>query len=315
MELDGKSVYDVWDIDSVSKLTPSFANTFWNAGFEDINEPNEAGLTPFLQSWMCANFEMVAWFNEKGVSLASKHRGAPLTALHIYAARISYTVDLSSHVADDLHTDKHYMARAQAEIGFPRDECTCLCSPRGCTPAKFLFKTVYPNYMSRKSRFQKWVQNVAPEASSLQEYTYEFTRGLLFEFLGGKHTCCHITRDGHVSSAYEPGPPTRFGEPTDMWIGRLDKICNSYRDYVLYCLDGIPVPPKAARQFSEDAEEFGKILDSLMSHYEEIPPPGTMPPEEQPFRYLNWLIAEQHLKVDGAVECNHSIDLDGNCRI
>ena len=37
-------------------------------GFKDIWSPNEKGLSPMLQNWHCANFEMVQWFIDKGVS-------------------------------------------------------------------------------------------------------------------------------------------------------------------------------------------------------------------------------------------------------
>ena len=87
---DGESFYDFADMHGDIILTPDVANAFWDAGFKEINEPDENGLMPLFQSWFCANFKMVAWFVEKGISPSSTRCDASLIALHLYAKRIDY---------------------------------------------------------------------------------------------------------------------------------------------------------------------------------------------------------------------------------
>jgi hypothetical protein len=96
LELDGKGFYNLTELYGHMRLTPKIATALWNAGFRDIDEPIEYGLTPYLQSWYIADFDMVAWFEEKGVSPSSRHRDASLTALHLYARQLKYPSKFSN---------------------------------------------------------------------------------------------------------------------------------------------------------------------------------------------------------------------------
>lgn len=51
------------------------------------------------------------------------------------------------------------------------------------------------------------------------------------------------------------------------------------------------------------------ILDDLISRYDEMPRSETMPLEEQPFHYLNWVIAKSCLTIDVNYVCNHKSDI------
>ena len=197
LELDSKSVYSVSAMHERSQMTIDVANALWSAGFEDINEPNEDGLTPLLQNWYCANFPMIAWFVQKDVSLSSRHRDVSLNGLHLYAARIQYP---SSNFFDDpeaVPTDELHMAQIQKEVGIPHDECTCLCSPSGCSPVKLLFEVTFRE-CPRRDLFRTWLKKVKPEPGLLQQYVLEFTRRLLFDFLGCQHTCCALVLGGSI---------------------------------------------------------------------------------------------------------------------
>ena len=189
--LDDESVYNCADLHGETRMSPQEASAFWNAGFIDIDEQNSNGLTPLRQNFFCANFEMVAWFVEKGVALSLRHRDAPLTALHLYAKRLSYPEEFFFHDVDAVLTDKHYMAQLHQQLGIPYDDCTCACSLNGCSPVKFV-SNINVRGGQRRHKFRKWLQNVALSESLLSQYVQEFTRKLLFEFLGGDHTCCDL---------------------------------------------------------------------------------------------------------------------------
>lgn len=307
LELDGKSFYDSLGAFSGINLTPDVANAFWNAGFVDINEPNQNGLTPLLQSWFCANFEMVAWFAEKGISLLSRHRDAPLTALHLHARRIDEYSTLLFYNLGTVPTDKYYMAQIQEEVGIPYDDCTCPCSPNGCTPVKFLCENK-SHEGSRKDNLRKWFENVEPERALLQQYIYDFTRCLLFNFLGGKHTCCYLYEDGRVHMRNKNTTFESSTEIPSMYWRRTDEFWKMKMEHYSYCVDGIPTPRQDASLSTEGTEELKMTLDSLMSHYYEMSRPDMMLPEEQPFHYINWIIAEQYLKIDVRFDCTHNFD-------
>ena len=111
-------------------MTPEIANAFWDAGFCDIDMPDENGVTPFLQSWYCANFKMVDWFAQRGVSMKSKHESASLTALHLYAKRLYFPGTGFGRDVDAVPTNEHYMDVVQRELRIPYDDCQCTCSVR-----------------------------------------------------------------------------------------------------------------------------------------------------------------------------------------
>ena len=284
LELDSKSVYSVAHMHGSIQMEKDVADALWSAGFEDINEPNEDGLTPILENWFCANFPMIAWFVQKDVSLSSRHRDASLNGLHLYAIRIQYPGANFSHDPEAVPTDEHYMAQIEKEVGIPHDECTCLCSPNGCSPIKFLCKENFQNG-SRRDLFRTWLKKVKPELRLLQQYVREFTRRLLFDFLGCEHTCCVLGQECSIETV------------------ERRKYCTcghaNYRRMTrdsVFQTDRLPQPCNFVTS-TEEAEMQESILESCMSKYDEIPRPETLLPEEQPFHAVHWV--SERLKITG----------------
>ena len=293
LELDDKSVYNVASFHGIMQMTNDVADTLWNSGFEDINEPNEDGLTPFLQNWFCANFPMVDWFLEKGISLFSEHRDASLNALHLYALRMAYPGAFFSHDPGAVPTDEHHMAKIQEGMGILHDECTCLCSPNGCSPLKFLIGRYVD---SRKTVFREWLRKVKPEPELLQQHVLEFTRCLLFDFLGCKHTCCVLGQEGEVVTEHY----RKCGIPT------YTKH-SAARRFFAFQHDGLPRPLKYPTS-TQELEMSERALHFCMSKYDEMPRREDMLPEEQPFDYIKWIVAhfDEKLGVDfGAASCGY----------
>ncbi|KAI4707096.1 hypothetical protein J4E89_008035 [Alternaria sp. Ai002NY15] len=140
LDLDGKGLYDfVTDYSRRFHITPkAAANQLWSAGFHRFDQPNDNGWTPFLQSCFSQNFEMTDWFASRGARLDSRHADVPLTALHLYAKGMLH----SRTVSQDMPAVKqHCIESIQEELGIPYDNCTCICSPTGCTPGKFIVET------------------------------------------------------------------------------------------------------------------------------------------------------------------------------
>lgn len=72
-----------------------------------------------------------------------------------------------------------------------------------------------------------------------------------------------------------------------------------------YCLDGIPIPRRDPDMTEEDVEVLRVTLDALMSRYDEMPLPEAMLPDEKPFQYIHWLIAQRYMTVNVTFECDH----------
>ncbi|CAN9107663.1 unnamed protein product [Alternaria sp. RS040] len=303
LDLDGKSFYNFSDMKENIQLVPETANALWNAGFQDIDTPDQNGMTPYLQSWFCANFEMVDWFIQRGVSISSQHRDAPLTALHVYAKRLEYPGGAFAYNIDAVPTDPYYMEVIQKHLEIPYDDCICECSLGGCSPVKFfLGRHDYRIGFTRGEQIRKWIENVNPPAPLLRQYIYECTRFILFEFLGGEHTCCSLGQKCSVEHNVPQEKPIR-----NRWMERVDNIHEQLNDHHKLCENKIPLPQRKSLQALKDLDFFQATLDSAMSHYDEMDRPDTMPVETQVFQYINWLLAERHLEVDVSYDCQHDL--------
>lgn len=299
LELDGKSFYNFADFFGDAKMTPEIANAFWDAGFCDIDMPDENGVTPFLQSWYCANFKMVDWFAQRGVSMKSKHESASLTALHLYAKRLYFPGTGFGRDVDAVPTNEHYMDVVQRELRIPYDDCQCTCSPGGCAPIKFLFDKVHEDG-HRKSRIRRWFENVRPSQALELQYVYDLTRYLLFDFLDGEHTCCCLGQECHVIYDNSRTEPSK-----NRWNERTRGMREKAGEHRRLCENGIPIPRRESLYALKDPDIFETTLNSAMSYYDEMDRPDDMPLEEQVFRYINWLLTEGHLNIDVSYECVH----------
>jgi hypothetical protein len=307
LELDGRSFYEQswfkWP--KPDNLTPDIADVIWDAGFKDINTPDQSGIVPLLKSCAKHNFGMVAWFAEKGVPLSSHHRDAPLTALHIYA--------LGFALAEDRPANEQYMAHIQEELGIPYDTCTCLCSPNGCSPVKFLerrFSWECNDGIRPEKILQQWFGVLKPKMETVQQYIYELSRLVLFSFIGGQHTCCILKQDGagmYREECVKPLGSSRKPKERVQNTGQSDH--QNPREYRIYG-SNCNLHWEGTMPFPQDDQSLQIVLDSLMAHFDKMPRPDSMPAEDQPFEYLNWLIVEGHLLEDEDPRCPWCIDDD-----
>ncbi|KAF4157379.1 hypothetical protein CNMCM6936_005687 [Aspergillus lentulus] len=75
VDRDEEGVYDTADMHGNIRLTVTLADKLWRGGFHRVDEFAPLnGLTPLLQSWYIADFDMVSWFIEKGASPFTTHR-------------------------------------------------------------------------------------------------------------------------------------------------------------------------------------------------------------------------------------------------
>ena len=170
LELDDTNVYDTLDMHGGIRLSPQYAEKLWSAGFHEIDRLNHTGLTPILQSWYIADFDMVTWYVKKGVSARSQHQRGALCGLHLYAARIAYPGAYFSGNADSVNTDFAFISELQRDQTLHHDRCSCICAPHGCTPASILVKSELHTNCSKLDTFPHMVQ----KDQSLGDFTRAF---------------------------------------------------------------------------------------------------------------------------------------------
>ncbi|KAI4869398.1 hypothetical protein F4820DRAFT_407287 [Hypoxylon rubiginosum] len=211
LELDGKDIYDTCDFHSDIRLTPTLAERLWVGGFRRINDyfdhdSRAKDSTPILAAWYNADFEMVSWFISKGASPFSKQRKLPISGLHVYAKRLSFPGAYFRHETERVHTSTIHLEQLIQEGTCYRDNCSCVCSPEGCTPVSIFIKSISryqpPGYDEFCTKLKLFWKKLLPGSNPEPEQLEESLRALIFRrFLEPEqHTCCSISQLGQAMS-------------------------------------------------------------------------------------------------------------------
>ena len=196
LALDDTNVYETAHLHGDIRLSPQYAEKLWSAGFHEIDRPNHDRLTPFLQSWFVADFDMVTWYMQKGVSARSHDQRAGFCGLHLYAARMALPGRYFQFSADLVNTDFAVISDVQRDETLHHDACFCICSPQGCTPASILAKEPWTMWDCKDIDilFRKWCEKTNPSAHLLDLSAREYTRAWLCGISEYPHTCCDLGR-------------------------------------------------------------------------------------------------------------------------
>ena len=207
LDLGAESVYEVADLHSDCRMAPETASILWEGGFKDIWSPNEQGLSPMLQNWHCANFEMIQWFIDKGVSPDQQHRDGRFGALHLYAKRVNYPGAYFGGRVENVPTSPLLIPHLH-NLEANRDDCRCLCSPAGCSPVTVVVKNYQEYYAGHETFeiFSSWVKKTSMLTNNealRNTYARDMTQILVFEFLSSRcpdlyHTCCSMDQLGGI---------------------------------------------------------------------------------------------------------------------
>ena len=219
LELGTSSVYDISGLHEHQRMAPETASTLWEGGFVDISRPMEQGLSPMLQNWHSANFEMVQWFIDKGVSPNQRHRDANIGALHLYAERIKYPGRYFHHAMENVPSSPLLISHLQ-DWEANRDDCRCLCSPAGCSPVTFVVRDADgPAMHGAFETFAAWVRKTSlltDNEALWNEYARDLVRILAFEWICSQfsdleHTCCSLNQLGGLRSKCTHGDTSSSG--------------------------------------------------------------------------------------------------------
>lgn len=195
------------------------ADQLWDAGFRDIDSPDDLGITPIMATSHRANSDYVQWLLNHGADL----HGEILYVQHIQCDKRKRVANLTKlhHVAHDLSLNCMLLLDpkvppAPGVINKPLitleglvvengcyDDCHCACSSGGCAPFTILLKTIKKRrvlYAPKKSSEYRRLllqqlespghpASSAPMRSNIVEKVIRFET---FEALQLSHTCCNF---------------------------------------------------------------------------------------------------------------------------
>jgi hypothetical protein len=187
LELDGVSLYE--QLREKHRLTPAVASRIYLAGFtSSLEHQEENAFSPLLKSWSWGDIDMVEWFISKGLYEYSHHKG--LCGLHFYASWCSLYFNIS--ISED--RNRRILNLAE-KLSLRHDNCSCHCSPGGCTPITILTKLsilLNPDFKNisgctweslNTKWLARWLEYFA-HSKSLQEMDMrECAQVLLFEMM------------------------------------------------------------------------------------------------------------------------------------
>lgn len=265
-------------------------NTFWEAGFRDVNGLDRIGQTPLMaMKFVAMTFENVlenlAWFENKGVNLHEK-----IHHLH-KKSRIQVDSELKGLYLSSGHTVVHYVCHSLPdrpdwicsasepgriyEFGFSRlsegsqaylrrifsgniqDACQCRCSSAGCQALHMLFKRMFQKPWRCEGELKELLSFIQPNGMNFNEMLSEIVRIWTFEKLNLTHTCCQRRR-------------CIFNEENNKFI------LISFENRGLYPSYGnnerlilVPLESEEIREIYEEEQEDLELLETLLVEFEQ----------------------------------------------
>ncbi|KAM7186342.1 hypothetical protein V8F33_011916 [Rhypophila sp. PSN 637] len=207
LQLDGGSVYNGAPHSAEVHLTQTVAQALWDTGFRQVDADVNSSLCPMLRCWYMASFDMALWFQSKGVPITTRDRRR--SGLHYYLEGLCCKgVDPQGRRSERRRGVEQLIDQILDDDAPYHDNCSCLCSPDGCTPLSRLPRLARrtrldasgaitaPGLREMESVYQAWLDLVGPEKSAqgCLSFVREILRAVAFEELEGVHTCCITVR-------------------------------------------------------------------------------------------------------------------------
>lgn len=194
------------------------ADQLWDAGFRDIDSPNDLGSTPIMVTYQRAKLEYVQWLLHHGADCHGEvqHNECDERDLVAHLTKLHYVADSLGMNCMLLLSPKFPPAPRVIDeplINFEglvvenscHDDCHCACSSGGCTPFTILLKSINKrrvlyDYISetpsecRRLLLQQLESpgHPASTASMRSKIVEKLIRFETFEALQLSHTCCNF---------------------------------------------------------------------------------------------------------------------------
>ncbi|CCF42368.1 hypothetical protein CH063_12391 [Colletotrichum higginsianum] len=180
--------------------TVPLAEALYSKGFQDIDVPNDDGLTPLcIQN----NVEHSTWLVEHGASLEKPISGIVdigSIAAHYVFSDLRYSFEPRKNPRRELAE----LARRLTNYETGLDECICGCSSDGCHPYTKMWKTVLELCVERGTQ-EELTKEIHERCISIEDgwdiprkIKSVCLRACTFAALRLQHTCCrHWVSDGN----------------------------------------------------------------------------------------------------------------------
>lgn len=269
LELDFKGHYQTGDLHSEIRIPISTAEQLWNGGFQELEEPYDVcgpALTPILEAWYNADFDILQWLITKGASPFSKHAQTGGSGLHMFAHRLQYPGFYFQHEISGVPSDTVRMTELMSDESAWRDSCSCLCSTRGCQPVTIFLKGTYLHLQKLKHiRYQlrKFWEKLPPPPGKELLQAEAALRFFAFEQSEARHlaSCCSLGQLGErdLSTCLSERWHEAHISAEDLTVERdrqmIEEKMQFFRQKMLYC--GCPLLDKPACVVSQDTCPLG----------------------------------------------------------
>lgn len=267
LELDDKGHYQTGDLHAKTRLPIPIADQLWTSGFQELDVPYDVGslgptLTPILEAWFNADFDLVRWMLDKGASLFSKHASTGGSGLHLYAHRLQYPGAYFGHEISRVPYDKLSLSELSSDESAWRDNCSCICSTKGCQPVTMFLKARQHGYDGRYfalrgfedalSKLRHFWDRISPPPDQELTQVETVLRFFAFDQSNARHLascCCLGQRGENRPDSWRPtrwrGTDVSAEDPAVLYdIQMIEERFQSLRQKLEHC--GCPLLDKPA---------------------------------------------------------------------
>ncbi|KAL8938344.1 MAG: hypothetical protein Q9216_003945 [Gyalolechia sp. 2 TL-2023] len=248
-------------------LNVEIADELWNAGFRDVDMPDEYGRTPLmiLRPWWLEKsqslreyLDCASWLHQKGASLhrpcdftfekgsnnigdiatRSKrygiHYAAATLGSILYYVNIYLTTRANTITRESLSLDIQQFLR-KLPLDDSLDDCICVCSEHGCLPiTNCLKKYSLFLYYDPRGSFSAYIfcrlLEVIPAEGFPNDVSRELVRLATFQKLGLRHTCCKFDPAFNHFVTIEPKETDEIRDEDHEGIQLLESLLEEFEE-------------------------------------------------------------------------------------
>lgn len=219
LELENKGHYQTANLHATIRLPIPIAEQLWMGGFQELEIPHNVessdrpALSPILETWFNADFDLLHWMVAKGASLFSKDTSTGGSGLHLYAHRLHYPGAHFGHKISRVPYDKPSLTELSSDESAWRDSCSCICSAGGCQPVTVFLKALQHHYFPLRgfddalSKLRHFWERISPPPGQELTQVETVLRFFAFDQSNARHlaSCCCLGQCGeHVPHSWRP---------------------------------------------------------------------------------------------------------------
>lgn len=209
-----------------------FAEKMFSAGFRNIEEYNEDGLTPLMSACCEGTMSMAAFFLQNGADPFGIHRDTDLRAGHFIkyeSGQFWTSMVQSTRQGNDLRPDQEAKLLEAAFDIAGNVHSRCRCSPEGFDPVVAVFRANHgENFYVKKRSFENMISHLNSSEDNLIRQWRCLVRCEIFDRLKLTHTCIRYIPT--VRKFPEEDRLEIEEEEEELYL-QLEKLMNEYDEW------------------------------------------------------------------------------------